>query len=173
MSIILRNLELFCNHSQKVDIVKTCQNNTLSLVDVISLLQYHIPSPLIRRLHMTARFLSLFLPFNMDIKTLLDNLHEEVSCSVCMCKFTDPKQLPCLHSFCLHCLNGIQRTSANPNVIACPECRQEFRVPENGNLQTKRANTAFIVSSVVHSGVTTVSLCIMASEPIKSTMRWR
>ena len=83
---------------------------------------------------MTGLPCSCFLPFDMDIKTLLDNLHEEVSCSVCMCKFTDPKQLPCLHSFCLHCLNGIQRTSANPNVIACPECRQEFRVPENGNL---------------------------------------
>ena len=76
----------------------------------------------------------------MDIKTLLDNLHEEVSCSVCMCKFTDPKQLPCLHSFCLHCLNGIQRTSANPNVIACPECRQKFRVPGNGNLQALPTN---------------------------------
>ena len=35
----------------------------------------------------------------MDIKTLLDNLHDEVLCSVCMCTFTDPKQLPCLHSF--------------------------------------------------------------------------
>ena len=81
-----------------------------------------------------------FLPLNMDIKTLLDNLHDEVSCSVCMCKFTDPKQLPCLHSFCLHCLNGIQRTSANPNVIACPECRQECRVPENGNLQALPTN---------------------------------
>ena len=76
----------------------------------------------------------------MDIKTLLDNLHEEVSCSVCMCKFTDPKQLPCLHSFCLHCLNGIQRTSANLDVIACPECRQEFRVPGNGNLQALPTN---------------------------------
>ena len=76
----------------------------------------------------------------MDIKTLLDNLHEEVSCSVCMCKFTDPKQLPCLHSFCLHCLNGIQRTSANLKVIACPECRQEFRVPESGNLQALPTN---------------------------------
>ena len=83
---------------------------------------------------MTGLPYSCFLPFDMDIKTLLDNLHEEVSCSVCMCKFTDPKQLPCLHSFCRHCLNGIQRTSANPNVIACPECRQEFRVPGNGNL---------------------------------------
>ena len=37
----------------------------------------------------------------MDLKTLLDNLHDEVSCSVCMCTYTDPKQLPCLHSFCL------------------------------------------------------------------------
>ena len=83
---------------------------------------------------MTGLPCSCFLPFDMDIKTLLDNLHEEVSCSVCMCKFTDPKQLPCLHSFCLHCLNGIQRTSANPNAIVCPECRREFRVPGNGNL---------------------------------------
>ena len=28
VNIILGYLELFCNHSQKVDIVKTCQNNT-------------------------------------------------------------------------------------------------------------------------------------------------
>ena len=76
----------------------------------------------------------------MDIKTLLDNLHEEVSCSVCMCKYTDPKQLPCLHSFCLHCLSGIQRTSASRDKIACPECRQEFRIPGNGNLSALPTN---------------------------------
>ena len=68
----------------------------------------------------------------MDIKTLLDDLREETFCSVCMCKFTDPKQLPCLHSFCLHCLNEIQRTSGCRD-IACPLCRREFRVPEDGN----------------------------------------
>ena len=72
-------------------------------------------------------------PFVMDIKTLLDNLHEELSCSVCMCTFTDPKQLPCLHSFCLHCLNGIQRTGASRCFITCPECRREIRVPESGD----------------------------------------
>ena len=69
----------------------------------------------------------------MDIKTLLDSLHDEVSCSVCMCTFTDPKQLPCLHSFCLHCLNGIQRTSGRHGKLACPECRKEFRIPGRGN----------------------------------------
>ncbi|CAH3038542.1 unnamed protein product [Porites lobata] len=69
----------------------------------------------------------------MDIKTLLDNLHDEVSCSVCMCTFTDPKQLPCLHSFCLHCLNGIQRTSGVHGRITCPECRGQFQIPGSGN----------------------------------------
>ena len=76
----------------------------------------------------------------MDIQTLLHNLHEEVCCSVCMCKFTDPKQLPCLHSFCLQCLNGIQRTSGNKNAIKCPECRQDFPVPGDGNLNALPAN---------------------------------
>ena len=69
----------------------------------------------------------------MDIKTLLDNLHDEVSCSVCMCTFTEPKQLPCLHSFCLHCLNELQRTSGLRAKITCPECRKQFRIPGSGN----------------------------------------
>ena len=69
----------------------------------------------------------------MDIKTLLDNLHDEVSCSVCMCTFTDPKQLPCLHSFCLHCLKGIQQKSGVRGKITCPECKRQFEIPGSGN----------------------------------------
>ena len=48
--------------------------------------------------------------------------------------FTDPKQLPCLHSFCLHCLNGILRTSCRRDIINCPQCRRESRVQSSGNL---------------------------------------
>ena len=69
----------------------------------------------------------------MDTQTLLDNRHNEVSCSVCMCTFTDPKQLPCLHSFCLNCLNGIQRTSGVHGKITCPKCKRQFEVPGSGN----------------------------------------
>ena len=83
----------------------------------------------------------------MDIKTLLNNLHEEVSCSVCMTTFTDPKQLPCLHSFCLHCLEEIQRTSGRHDAITCPECRRESRVPGNGNL--KDLPTNFRINSLL------------------------
>ena len=83
----------------------------------------------------------------MDIKTLLDNLHEEVSCSVCMTTFTEPKILPCLHSFCLHCLNGILRTSGRHDIIPCPECRREVQVPSSGNL--KDLPTNFRINSLL------------------------
>ena len=68
----------------------------------------------------------------MDLQTLLHNLHEEVSCSVCMSPFTDPKILPCFHTFCLHCLNELQRTSGKHGEITCPECRRKFQVPGSG-----------------------------------------
>ena len=70
---------------------------------------------------------------------MLNNLHEEVSCSVCMTTFTDPKLLPCLHSFCLHCLEGIQRTTSRHDIIICPECRRESRVP-SGSLNDLPTN---------------------------------
>lgn len=83
----------------------------------------------------------------MDIKTLLNNLHEEVSCSVCINTLTDPKTLPCLHVFCLNCLNGIHRTSGRRDVIACPECRMEIQVPGSGNL--KDLPTNFRINSLL------------------------
>ena len=49
-----------------------------------------------------------------------------------MCTFTDPKQLPCLHSFCLHCLNGIQQTSGVHGKITCPDCTKQFQIPGSG-----------------------------------------
>lgn len=76
----------------------------------------------------------------MDLRTLLDNLYEEVSCSVCMNSFNDPKQLPCLHSFCLPCLKNILRTSGRHDIIKCPDCRTECEVPESGNLEELPTN---------------------------------
>ena len=64
-----------------------------------------------------------------------------------MCTFTDPKQLPCLHSFCLHCLNGIQRTSGVHGKITCPECRKQFKIPGSGN--PSELPTNFRINSLV------------------------
>ena len=110
-------------------------NNRHLITRLHSLTAFSIPNPFL---------VSLLI---MDTKTLLNNLHEEVSCSVCMTTFTDPKQLPCLHSFCLHCLEGILRTSGHHDIITCPECRRESRVPSSGNL--KALPTNFRINSLL------------------------
>ena len=83
----------------------------------------------------------------MDIKTLLYNLREEVSCSVCSDIFTDPKHLPCLHSFCLHCLKQWHRTSHGRDTIRCPKCQAVSRIPESGDL--KDLPTSFYLNGLI------------------------
>jgi len=72
----------------------------------------------------------------MDVPTLMHNLKEEVTCSVCIHLYTNPKQLPCLHIFCLECLNDLARTSARHGKIKCPICQTEVAVPESGTMET-------------------------------------
>ena len=76
----------------------------------------------------------------MDIKTFLDNIYEHVCCCVCTNRFTNPKLLPCLHTFCLHCLQRIQATSGIRDNVLCPECRRNFTIPRNGDLDTLPTN---------------------------------
>ena len=83
----------------------------------------------------------------MDIKKLFYNLREEVSCPVCTNIYTDPKQLSCLHSFCLHCLNQWHRTSHGRDTIKCPKCQARSRVPESGDL--KDLPTSFYLNGLI------------------------
>ena len=93
-----------------------------------------------RRYSLKPCSLNSFVNSAMDLQTLLHNLHEEVSCSVCMSPFTNPKILPCFHTFCLHCLNELQRTSGKHGEITCPECRKKFQVPGSGYPKDLPAN---------------------------------
>ena len=72
----------------------------------------------------------------MDVPTLMYNLREEVTCSVCMQLYTNPKQLPCLHVFCLQCLNNLARTRARSGKIKCPLCQRKVDIPESGTFDT-------------------------------------
>ena len=71
----------------------------------------------------------------MDIPKLFYNLREEVSCPVCSDLFKDPRQLHCLHSFCLHCLKHWHQTSGGQNAFRCPKCQALSRVPASGDLK--------------------------------------
>ena len=84
---------------------------------------------------------------NMDIQTLLYNLRDDVSCPVCSDLFTDPKQLSCLHSFCLKCLEHWYETSGGGNSIKCPKCQCLCRVPASGDL--KDLPTSFYLNGLI------------------------
>ena len=102
-----------------------------------------------------ARFGRTELVSRMDIKTVLYNLREEVSCPVCSNIYTDPKQLPCLHTLCLQCLKQWHRTSHCRDTIRCPKCQAVSRVPESGDL--KDLPTTFYLNGLID--VLTIKEC--------------
>ena len=68
--------------------------------------------------------------------TAIKALHEvekRLNCAVCLDLFTEPKSLPCLHSFCEKCLGNLALLpQGGGHVLSCPVCRSQFPLPEDG-----------------------------------------
>ena len=65
----------------------------------------------------------------------LRKLEEQLTCPVCIDLYTNPKILPCLHSFCQECLEGLPQESearGDTYYFSCPTCRQRIEVPIEG-----------------------------------------
>jgi len=62
----------------------------------------------------------------------LKELAEVTECPVCKEIFTDPRVLPCLHTYCLKCIQGWSKDKLRGHKLPCPLCRQECTVPKNG-----------------------------------------
>ena len=54
------------------------------------------------------------------------------TCSICLEMFDDPKSLPCLHAFCLKCLEGYFNDKHPGDEVPCPLCKREFQIPPDG-----------------------------------------
>ena len=62
-------------------------------------------------------------------------LEEQLTCSVCLDLYTNPRTLPCLHSFCQECLEGLNQeweARGDTYYFSCPTCRQCTEVPREG-----------------------------------------
>lgn len=57
---------------------------------------------------------------------------EIATCPICLDEFVEAKSLPCVHSFCLKCIEQHCRNSAPGQSANCPVCRAEFKIPQNG-----------------------------------------
>jgi len=54
------------------------------------------------------------------------------TCSICQEMYDNPKSLPCLHAFCLRCLQSLCKDKASGDQASCPVCRVEFCIPQDG-----------------------------------------
>ena len=73
----------------------------------------------------------------MDVQQLFRNLKKEAECPLCLETVKNPKTLPCLHSFCLECLDkhaGFARRQLQAT-IKCPVCQTSFQIPEGDSFK--------------------------------------
>jgi len=54
------------------------------------------------------------------------------TCPICLDICDNPKSLPCLHAFCLKCLQELYIDKSPGARVSCPKCRKEFQIPPNG-----------------------------------------
>eukprot|EP01088_Endostelium_zonatum_P000860 TRINITY_DN11116_c0_g1_i2.p1 TRINITY_DN11116_c0_g1~~TRINITY_DN11116_c0_g1_i2.p1 ORF type:complete len:471 (-),score=48.57 TRINITY_DN11116_c0_g1_i2:9-1421(-) len=61
----------------------------------------------------------------------IDNIRRDLECPLCLHPFTEPKFLPCFHTFCSKCLATLIGSNTNSRRITCPVCRAIHPVPLN------------------------------------------
>ena len=60
-------------------------------------------------------------------------LEEQLTCPVCLELYTNPKTLPCLHSFCEACIERFpQDKEGETYYLSCPTCRHHTELPGGG-----------------------------------------
>jgi len=80
------------------------------------------------------------LPVNMRVRnnmaarqlSVVKELYDMTECSICTEVFTDPRVLPCIHTFCLKCLMNYGKDRQPGDDVPCPVCRREFTIPDDG-----------------------------------------
>ena len=73
---------------------------------------------------------------------LLKSLKKQVTCSICLDTYTEPKTISCLHTFCCECLERHARVSQRQGKFRCPECQAEIDLPQ-GNRFDRLPNSFF------------------------------
>ncbi|XP_041351016.1 E3 ubiquitin-protein ligase TRIM56-like [Gigantopelta aegis] len=69
-----------------------------------------------------------------------------LTCKICFNIYEQPKILPCVHTYCSHCLEKLFETSDEPGSILCPECRDSVTLSHKTVSDLK---TNFLINSLI------------------------
>ena len=92
------------------------------------------------------------------------------ACAICQDRLIEPRVLPCIHSFCLQCLENYCTSEEKlpGDDVPCPECRREFQIPKDGvaglTVRTHDKEVAPSASREHHGGH---NYCIEHREQVK------
>ena len=78
----------------------------------------------------------------MDVQQLFIVLKKEAECPLCLETVNNPKTLPCIHSFCLECLDKHANFARRQlqATIKCPVCQTSFQIPEGDSFNNLPAS---------------------------------
>ena len=76
------------------------------------------------------------------MESLLKNIKQQVTCSICLDIYTEPKIISCFHTFCCECLEKHARVSHKEGKFRCPVCQAAIDLPE-GNCFDRFPNSFF------------------------------
>jgi len=84
----------------------------------------------------------------------LKKITTQLECSVCLDTYTNPKLLPCFHTFCKKCLERLVVKDRDRHTLCCPNCRRTTLLPATG---VSGLQTAFHIDHLfdAHKSLTT------------------
>ena len=59
-------------------------------------------------------------------------LEDVTECPICSETFVDTRVLPCIHTYCLRCIERLVSDKQPGDKVPCALCRKEFAIPEGG-----------------------------------------
>ncbi|XP_078352296.1 E3 ubiquitin-protein ligase TRIM45-like [Oculina patagonica] len=70
------------------------------------------------------------------MESLLKNLKPNLTCSICLDIYNEPKTISCLHTFCSECLSNHAKASQRQGKFLCPECQALIDLPEGNRFKS-------------------------------------
>ena len=62
----------------------------------------------------------------------VNRLEKDTECAICVGDLVDARVLPCVHTFCLKCIEKWSQKENTGGKVSCPICRKVFEIPEGG-----------------------------------------